>query len=169
MNVSLVRAAKVTHVHIRYLSLPGVAGDLGLVHNLILDSRIIGQLASRVWKNKDLNSWVWTFLCSITLCSSSCWEHGGCSSCSMLMWEHFPVFRYGFLAVFASTDGGITRVFPNVWVNFATKRSRFFQDAQDSCWQSVTIKLSYMWQSCRVVGWRSGTLQFKLLQTQPGQ
>lgn len=47
-----------------------------LIHNLILDSRIIGQLASRVWKNKDLNS-------------------------------------YGFLAVFASTDGGITRVFPN--------------------------------------------------------
>lgn len=27
-------------------------------------------------------------------------------------------FRYGFLAVFASTDGGITRVFPNVWVKF---------------------------------------------------
>uniref|UniRef100_A0A3Q0SDP2 Calcium voltage-gated channel auxiliary subunit alpha2delta 2 n=1 Tax=Amphilophus citrinellus TaxID=61819 RepID=A0A3Q0SDP2_AMPCI len=49
--------------------------DQGLIHNLILDSRIIGQLASRVWKNKDLN--------------------------------------YGFLAVFASTDGGITRVFPN--------------------------------------------------------
>lgn len=23
------------------------------------------------------------------------------------------VFRYGFLAVFAATDGGITRVFPN--------------------------------------------------------
>uniref|UniRef100_A0A674NHV5 Calcium channel, voltage-dependent, alpha 2/delta subunit 2b n=1 Tax=Takifugu rubripes TaxID=31033 RepID=A0A674NHV5_TAKRU len=41
-----------------------VSGDLGLVHNLILDSRIIGQ--------------------------------------------------YGFLAVFASTDGGITRVFPNL-------------------------------------------------------
>uniref|UniRef100_A0A8C6TE67 Calcium channel, voltage-dependent, alpha 2/delta subunit 2b n=1 Tax=Neogobius melanostomus TaxID=47308 RepID=A0A8C6TE67_9GOBI len=51
--------------------------DQDLIHNLILDSRIIGQLASRVWKNKDLNS-------------------------------------YGFLAVFASTDGGITRVFPNV-------------------------------------------------------
>uniref|UniRef100_A0A8C4HRV1 VWFA domain-containing protein n=1 Tax=Dicentrarchus labrax TaxID=13489 RepID=A0A8C4HRV1_DICLA len=51
--------------------------DQGLIHNLILDSRIIGQLASRVWKNKDLNS-------------------------------------YGFLAVFASTDGGITRVFPNM-------------------------------------------------------
>uniref|UniRef100_A0A3P8T8H0 Calcium voltage-gated channel auxiliary subunit alpha2delta 2 n=1 Tax=Amphiprion percula TaxID=161767 RepID=A0A3P8T8H0_AMPPE len=51
--------------------------DQGLIHNLILDSRIIGQLASRVWKNKDLNS-------------------------------------YGFLAVFASTDGGITRVFPNI-------------------------------------------------------
>ena len=30
--------------------------DQGLIHNLILDSRIIGQLASRVWKNKDLNS-----------------------------------------------------------------------------------------------------------------
>lgn len=26
----------------------------------------------------------------------------------------FSCFRYGFLAVFASTDGGITRVFPNV-------------------------------------------------------
>uniref|UniRef100_A0A3B4H0Z1 Voltage-dependent calcium channel subunit alpha-2/delta-2-like n=1 Tax=Pundamilia nyererei TaxID=303518 RepID=A0A3B4H0Z1_9CICH len=51
--------------------------DHGLIHNLIFDSRIIGQLASRVWKNKDLNS-------------------------------------YGFLAVFASTDGGITRVFPNI-------------------------------------------------------
>lgn len=51
--------------------------DQSLIHNLILDSRIIGQLASRVWKNKDLNS-------------------------------------YGFLSVFASTDGGITRVFPNV-------------------------------------------------------
>ncbi|XP_068171783.1 voltage-dependent calcium channel subunit alpha-2/delta-2-like [Antennarius striatus] len=51
--------------------------DQGLIHNLILDSRIIGQLASRVWKNKDLTS-------------------------------------YGFLAVFASTDGGITRVFPNI-------------------------------------------------------
>lgn len=30
----------------------------------------------------------------------------------------FFCFRYGFLAVFASTDGGITRVFPNVWVKF---------------------------------------------------
>ncbi|XP_056885918.1 voltage-dependent calcium channel subunit alpha-2/delta-2-like [Takifugu flavidus] len=59
------------------ISLDSDECDLGLVHNLILDSRIIGQLASRVWKNKDLNS-------------------------------------YGFLAVFASTDGGITRVFPNV-------------------------------------------------------
>uniref|UniRef100_H2L9Z8 Calcium channel, voltage-dependent, alpha 2/delta subunit 2b n=1 Tax=Oryzias latipes TaxID=8090 RepID=H2L9Z8_ORYLA len=27
-----------------------------LIYNLILDSRIIGQLASRVWKNKDLNT-----------------------------------------------------------------------------------------------------------------
>uniref|UniRef100_A0A667XS41 Calcium voltage-gated channel auxiliary subunit alpha2delta 2 n=1 Tax=Myripristis murdjan TaxID=586833 RepID=A0A667XS41_9TELE len=51
--------------------------DQGLIHNLILDSGIIAQLASRVWKNKDLNS-------------------------------------YGFLAVFASTDGGVTRVFPNL-------------------------------------------------------
>ncbi|XP_029682055.1 voltage-dependent calcium channel subunit alpha-2/delta-2-like [Takifugu rubripes] len=59
------------------ISLDSDECDLGLVHNLILDSRIIGQLASRVWKNKDLNS-------------------------------------YGFLAVFASTDGGITRVFPNL-------------------------------------------------------
>uniref|UniRef100_A0A3B3U9A9 Calcium voltage-gated channel auxiliary subunit alpha2delta 2 n=1 Tax=Poecilia latipinna TaxID=48699 RepID=A0A3B3U9A9_9TELE len=49
--------------------------DQGLIHNLILDSRIIGQLASRVWKKQDLN--------------------------------------YGFLAVFGSTHGGITRVFPN--------------------------------------------------------
>lgn len=54
MNVSLVRAA--IDAQIRYLSLSRVSGDLGLVHNLILDSRIIGQLASRVWKNKDLNS-----------------------------------------------------------------------------------------------------------------
>ncbi|KAM8868336.1 voltage-dependent calcium channel subunit alpha-2/delta-2b [Synchiropus picturatus] len=51
--------------------------DQRLIHNLIFDARIIGQLAARVWKNKDLNS-------------------------------------YGFLAVFASTDGGITRVFPNI-------------------------------------------------------
>ncbi|XP_046882204.1 voltage-dependent calcium channel subunit alpha-2/delta-2b [Hypomesus transpacificus] len=50
--------------------------DQGLIHNLILDSGIMWQLASRVWKNKDLNS-------------------------------------YGFLALFAATDGGITRVFPN--------------------------------------------------------
>lgn len=35
-----------------------IVGDQKLIHNLILDSRIIGQLASRVWKNKDLNSWV---------------------------------------------------------------------------------------------------------------
>lgn len=27
-----------------------------------------------------------------------------------------PTFRYGFLAVFAATDGGITRVFPNKYV-----------------------------------------------------
>lgn len=39
-----------------------VSGDQGLIHNLILDSRIIGQLASRVWKNKDLNSWVSLFV-----------------------------------------------------------------------------------------------------------
>uniref|UniRef100_A0A8C4ZBC3 VWFA domain-containing protein n=1 Tax=Gadus morhua TaxID=8049 RepID=A0A8C4ZBC3_GADMO len=51
--------------------------DQGIIHNLILDSGIIGQLASRVWKNKDIHS-------------------------------------YGFLAVFASTDGGVTRVFPNM-------------------------------------------------------
>ncbi|TWW62056.1 Voltage-dependent calcium channel subunit alpha-2/delta-2 [Takifugu flavidus] len=38
------------------ISLDSDECDLGLVHNLILDSRIIGQLASRVWKNKDLNS-----------------------------------------------------------------------------------------------------------------
>uniref|UniRef100_A0A1A8P6F5 Calcium channel, voltage-dependent, alpha 2/delta subunit 2 n=1 Tax=Nothobranchius rachovii TaxID=451742 RepID=A0A1A8P6F5_9TELE len=53
--------------------------DQGLIHNLILDSRIIGLLASREWKNKDLNA-------------------------------------YGFLAIFASTEGGITRVFPNMCV-----------------------------------------------------
>ncbi|KAJ3602296.1 hypothetical protein NHX12_030055 [Muraenolepis orangiensis] len=47
-----------------------------LLHNLILDTGIIGQLVEKVWKNKDLNT-------------------------------------YGFLAVFAATDGGITRVFPN--------------------------------------------------------
>uniref|UniRef100_A0A8C7F863 Calcium voltage-gated channel auxiliary subunit alpha2delta 2 n=1 Tax=Oncorhynchus kisutch TaxID=8019 RepID=A0A8C7F863_ONCKI len=50
--------------------------DQGLIHNLILDSGIIWQLASRVWKNKDIQT-------------------------------------YGFLALFAATDGGITRVFPN--------------------------------------------------------
>uniref|UniRef100_A0AAR2KJ20 VWFA domain-containing protein n=1 Tax=Pygocentrus nattereri TaxID=42514 RepID=A0AAR2KJ20_PYGNA len=50
--------------------------DQGLIHNLILDSGIIWQLATRVWKNKDLNT-------------------------------------YGFLALFAITDGGVTRVYPN--------------------------------------------------------
>ncbi|KAG7260720.1 hypothetical protein CRUP_029476 [Coryphaenoides rupestris] len=30
--------------------------DQGIIHNLILDSGIIGQLASRVWKNKDINA-----------------------------------------------------------------------------------------------------------------
>uniref|UniRef100_A0A674CHK5 Calcium voltage-gated channel auxiliary subunit alpha2delta 2 n=1 Tax=Salmo trutta TaxID=8032 RepID=A0A674CHK5_SALTR len=50
--------------------------DQGLIHNLILDSGIIWQLASRVWKNKDIQT-------------------------------------YGFLALFAATDGGVTRVFPN--------------------------------------------------------
>uniref|UniRef100_A0A8C5FU49 VWFA domain-containing protein n=1 Tax=Gadus morhua TaxID=8049 RepID=A0A8C5FU49_GADMO len=30
--------------------------DQGIIHNLILDSGIIGQLASRVWKNKDIHS-----------------------------------------------------------------------------------------------------------------
>uniref|UniRef100_A0A4W4E2V9 VWFA domain-containing protein n=1 Tax=Electrophorus electricus TaxID=8005 RepID=A0A4W4E2V9_ELEEL len=51
--------------------------DQGLIHNLILDSGIVWQLATRVWKNKDLNT-------------------------------------YGFLALFASTDGGVTRVYPNI-------------------------------------------------------
>ncbi|XP_061074926.1 voltage-dependent calcium channel subunit alpha-2/delta-2-like [Conger conger] len=48
----------------------------GLLHSLILESDIIWQLATRVWKNKDLNT-------------------------------------YGFLALFAATDGGVTRVYPN--------------------------------------------------------
>ncbi|XP_076858364.1 voltage-dependent calcium channel subunit alpha-2/delta-2b [Brachyhypopomus gauderio] len=51
--------------------------DQGLIHNLILDSGIVWQLATRVWKNKDLNT-------------------------------------YGFLALFASTNGGVTRVYPNI-------------------------------------------------------
>lgn len=69
-----------------------VPGDLGLVHNLILDSRIIGQLASRVWKNKDLNSWVWSLFCGIfTFCSSTCWVRGQSSSCTLLLWEPFLV------------------------------------------------------------------------------
>ncbi|XP_034170117.2 voltage-dependent calcium channel subunit alpha-2/delta-2b isoform X1 [Pangasianodon hypophthalmus] len=50
--------------------------DQGLIHNAILDSGIIWQLATKAWKNKDLNT-------------------------------------YGFLALFASTDGGVTRVYPN--------------------------------------------------------
>ena len=33
-----------------------VSGDQGIIHNLILDSGIIGQLASKVWKNKDIHS-----------------------------------------------------------------------------------------------------------------
>lgn len=33
-----------------------------------------------------------------------------------LDWLKMSCCRYGFLSVFASTDGGITRVFPNVWV-----------------------------------------------------
>lgn len=32
--------------------------------------------------------------------------------------------RYGFLAVFASTDGGITRVFPNMWVRSMDKAEK---------------------------------------------
>ncbi|XP_077081625.1 voltage-dependent calcium channel subunit alpha-2/delta-2b isoform X1 [Siphateles boraxobius] len=51
--------------------------DQGLIHNLILDSMILWQLATRVWQNKDLNA-------------------------------------YGFLALFASTNGGVTRVYPNM-------------------------------------------------------
>uniref|UniRef100_A0A7N5ZVG8 VWFA domain-containing protein n=1 Tax=Anabas testudineus TaxID=64144 RepID=A0A7N5ZVG8_ANATE len=51
--------------------------DECLIHNLILDSRIIGQT---------------TEVANLRTAS----------------------YRYGFLAVFASTDGGITRVFPNI-------------------------------------------------------
>uniref|UniRef100_A0A8C1Q0M1 Calcium channel, voltage-dependent, alpha 2/delta subunit 2b n=1 Tax=Cyprinus carpio TaxID=7962 RepID=A0A8C1Q0M1_CYPCA len=51
--------------------------DQGLIHNLILDSGILWNLATRVWQNKDLNT-------------------------------------YGFLALFASTNGGVTRVYPNI-------------------------------------------------------
>ncbi|XP_018606694.1 voltage-dependent calcium channel subunit alpha-2/delta-2-like isoform X1 [Scleropages formosus] len=50
--------------------------DQDLIHNLILESDIVWQLAARVWKNKNLNT-------------------------------------YGFLALFVSTDSGVTRVFPN--------------------------------------------------------
>lgn len=45
----------------------------------------------------------------------------------------FPCFRYGFLAVFASTDGGITRVFPNVWVKFISAINMYIVIYQDSC------------------------------------
>lgn len=126
MNVSLLRAEIVTGVQITYLSLSRVSGDLGLVHNLILDSRIIGQLASRVWKNKDLNSWVWTMLWSITLH----YVHRYAENMDNALHANaaviaFSCFRYGFLAVFASTDGGITRVFPNVWVKFVTKTLKY--------------------------------------------
>ncbi|KAK3512490.1 hypothetical protein QTP70_014678 [Hemibagrus guttatus] len=55
--------------------------DQGLIHNAILDSGIIWQLATKAWKNKDLNT-------------------------------------YGFLALFASTDGGVTRVYPNTAAEF---------------------------------------------------
>ncbi|TRY87294.1 hypothetical protein DNTS_022264 [Danionella cerebrum] len=51
--------------------------DQGLIHNLILDSGILWQLATRVWQNKDLGT-------------------------------------YGFLALFAATNGGVTRVYPNL-------------------------------------------------------
>lgn len=34
-------------------------GDNLLLHNLILDTGIIRQLVEKVWKNKDLNTWVW--------------------------------------------------------------------------------------------------------------
>ncbi|XP_062842864.1 voltage-dependent calcium channel subunit alpha-2/delta-2-like isoform X3 [Trichomycterus rosablanca] len=50
--------------------------DHGMIHNVILDSGILWQLATKAWKNKDLNT-------------------------------------YGFLALFASTDSGVTRVYPN--------------------------------------------------------
>ncbi|KAG7319330.1 hypothetical protein KOW79_017804 [Hemibagrus wyckioides] len=55
--------------------------DQGLIHNAILGSGIIWQLATKAWKNKDLNT-------------------------------------YGFLALFASTDGGVTRVYPNTAAEF---------------------------------------------------
>ncbi|KAL2091274.1 hypothetical protein ACEWY4_013537 [Coilia grayii] len=48
-----------------------------LIHNLLLDSEILYQLATRVWKSKDLNT-------------------------------------YGFLALFAATDSGITRIYPKM-------------------------------------------------------
>lgn len=34
------------------------SGDSLLLHNLILDTGIIRQLVDKVWKNKDLNTWV---------------------------------------------------------------------------------------------------------------
>lgn len=32
------------------------AGNQDLIHNLLLDSEIMFQLATRVWKSKDLNT-----------------------------------------------------------------------------------------------------------------
>lgn len=40
------------------LSLISCSGDNLLLHNLILDTGIIRQLVEKVWKNKDLNTWV---------------------------------------------------------------------------------------------------------------
>lgn len=89
------------------------SGDSLLLHNLILDTGIIRQLVDKVWKNKDLNTWV-----------QFCPHRGEKSGIQYLnaTVNHFlspvfiPTFRYGFLAVFAATDGGITRVFPNKYV-----------------------------------------------------
>ncbi|KAF5893114.1 voltage-dependent calcium channel subunit alpha-2/delta-2-like, partial [Clarias magur] len=78
--------------------------DQGLIHNAILDSGILWQLATKAWKNKDLNTKPGEpeelFLKS-TLIKQE------------LRKQHLKTGWYGFLALFASTDGGVTRVYPN--------------------------------------------------------
>lgn len=137
MSVSVLTSAhnicnRCRHTH-EIIYLFCVSGDQGLIHNLILDSRIIGQLASRVWKNKDLNSWVNCHLSLYTASSNTVHQSKNMKKDILCKWEakcfdgisvkingvgsvKIDCCRYGFLAVFASSDGGITRVFPNVWV-----------------------------------------------------
>lgn len=77
-------------------------------------------------------------------------------------------YRYGFLAVFASTDGGITRVFPNMWVRLMHLLDQRNISVIVKIFLHLMICVVFV-QSCWVMGWGSWTLQFELLQTEPRQ